>query len=253
MKRKFKFDPSLVPELIHTNPVIDRFSKNEAERRARMETAIHEAHHLVAAVVFNVACVGAYIAPSGKSVPGRRGVIGCVQAFNEGTIPDTVSSYAGVISELFMFGNLYTPAARADWDDIKSRVKSITVPPWRQYQLTKELNTYIKKTAYDISVGYAALIDCAACVMLYYSLCDGRVKMHVTGDLMEWIQSVINYPEFHDNLDVREIFLSENGSKGSDFFNPSKMAIHRQRIDNRIVIPTDEFERFGLIDGRFVT
>lgn len=252
MTRKRKFDASLVPELTYTNPEIDRLSKNEAERRARMETAIHEAHHLVAAVVFNVACIGAYIAPAGKSVPGRRGVIGCVQAFNEGTIPDTVSSYTGVISEIFMFGKPNTPAAGADWDDIKRKVKFQTVSGWRQYQLTKELNTYIKKTAYRISVGHAALIDSAACVMLYYSLCNGRIKMHVIGDLMEWMQSVIRFPELHDSLDVREIFLSENGCKGSDFFTPAKMSIHRQRIDNRIAIPADEFDRFGLIEGRFV-
>lgn len=85
---------------------------SDAAASERVKTALHEATHLLAAIMFRAAVVEARITPSGK--PNRRGAYGRVQALERLECEGALISYVGFAWEE-RHGDLV--CGRADFED----------------------------------------------------------------------------------------------------------------------------------------
>ncbi len=251
------FNPTTALEQTHTAPGIDRLSRNPVERAERWHTALHEAHHLMGAVLFDSWVLEAYVPRPGESPPGMKHAAGAIITNDQRTIANGVTTLLGPIAEMLIQGNANNPQAQGDYNNLTRYAPNVSQPHYEVYQHTDALIHEMKRRAMAIALGHAAEIDLAACAMLDMSAKKkGRVHEKNMQALYRWLREVVQQERgsIRDQLNDRPLFINSVPHLRSKYpggLSPAIMKKRRQEIRGRgylnVKLPDADLEKYGLI------
>ena len=239
-----------------TRAGIDRLSRNASARDRRFRTALHEAHHLLGAVLFDSWVTDAYIPRPGQSPPKLRHAAGSIMTHDPRTVANATGTLLGPMSEGLTQGSFRNPQSKWDLESIYAGGPSSTQPHYDVYKHSPGLIHEMKRRALAIALGHAAEIDLAACSRLYMSAkLKGKISSNNMQALYAWLRDVVyrDTGPIRTTLDRRPLYVNTVPYVRRRFANgltPKIMQKYRRwlRQDGRLhtKIPEADLGKYGL-------
>lgn len=248
-----RFTPETLLTQTHQTPGLDNLSRNDQERDLRFRAALHEAHHLMASVVYQSGHGPAYIPRPGTSIPRHEGASAAIYTNDPRTVPDAVIALMGPAAEQLIHGRADSPLSAGDRAYLESMRDRAIDPPWEIYPLTPQLELELWDRARSIALGYAAEIDLAACAMLGMSKKaggKGEVSFGKMNKLYNWLTEEHKHERggIRAALDKRHLYINMRGNVPvhGGVITHRDMKQHRAKLDRSTAIHPSDYERFGI-------